>query len=77
MFGNFEEDARKILANAKKEMYDLKHPYVSSEHLLLSILKDKNDISEKLKSYNLDYQIFVDDYEKRRICSGCYCNRRP
>lgn len=61
MFGNFEEDARKILANAKKEMYDLKHPYVSSEHLLLSILKDKNEISEKLKNYNLDYQIFKDE----------------
>ena len=58
MFGNFEEDARKVLVNAKKEMYDLKHPYVSSEHLLLSILKGKNDVSLKLKKYDLDYQIF-------------------
>ena len=57
MFGNFEEDARKVLVNAKKEMYELKHPYVSSEHLLLSILKGKNDVSMKLKKYDLDYQI--------------------
>ena len=57
MFGNFEEDTRKVLINAKKEMYDLRHPYVSSEHLLLSILKEKNEVSEKLKKYNLDYQI--------------------
>ena len=57
MFGNFEEDARKVLVNAKKEMYELKHPYVSSEHLLLSILKGKNDVSLKLKKYGLDYQI--------------------
>ena len=56
MFGNFEEDARKVLVNAKKEMYDLRHPYVSSEHLLLSILKGKNDVSEKLKKYDLDYK---------------------
>ena len=27
MFGNFEEEARKVLVNAKKEMYDLNHPY--------------------------------------------------
>ena len=57
MFGNFEEDARKVLVNAKREMYELKHPYVSSEHLLLSILKGKNDVSLKLKKYDLNYQI--------------------
>ena len=57
MFGNFKEDARKVLVNAKKEMYELKHPYVSSEHLLLSILEGKNDVSLKLKKYGLDYQI--------------------
>lgn len=57
MFGNFEEDARKVLVNAKKEMYELKHPYVSSEHLLLAILNGKNDVSLKLKKYDLDYQI--------------------
>ena len=58
MFGNFEEEARKVLVNAKKEMYDLKHPYVSSEHLLLAILKDDNEISKKLKGYDLDYNRF-------------------
>ncbi len=55
MFGNFTEEARKILTNARKEMYDLKHPYIGSEHLLLAILKDKNDISKKLLEYKLDY----------------------
>ena len=57
MFGNFEEEARKVLINAKKEMYELCHPYVSSEHLLLSILKGNNEIAQRLKKYNLDYQI--------------------
>ena len=58
MFGNFEEEARKVLVNAKREMFELNHPYVSSEHLLLSILKGDNEISDKLKKYDLDYQIF-------------------
>ena len=64
MFGNFEEEARKILVNAKKEMYDLRHPYVSSEHLLLAILNDKNEVTEKLKKYDLDYQIFKNEIIK-------------
>ena len=56
MFGNFEEETRKVLIHAKKEMKALKHPYVGSEHLLLAILKDENDISDKLKSYHITYE---------------------
>ena len=56
MFGNFTEEAREIIVRAKKEMYELKHPYVGSEHLLLAILKEKNEISKKLKEYNLTYE---------------------
>ena len=56
MFGNFTEEARRIIVEAKKEMYELKHPYVGSEHLLLAILKDKNEISKKLKEFNLTYE---------------------
>lgn len=58
MFGNFTEEARMILVNAKKEMHALKHPYIGSEHLMLAILKDDNAISKKLKESNLDYQVF-------------------
>ena len=55
MFGNFTEEARGIIVRAKKEMYNLKHPYVGSEHLLLAILKDNNDISKKLKRFGITY----------------------
>lgn len=64
MFGNFTEEARKILVDAKKEMHDLKHPYVGSEHLLLAILKNDNNISKKLKDYNLNYQVLKDEIIK-------------
>ena len=64
MFGNFEEEARKVLVNAKKEMHDLNHPYVSSEHLLLAILKGDNEISERLKSYVLVYNRFKNEIIK-------------
>lgn len=39
MFSRFDEDTQKVLLMAKKEMLELKHPYVGSEHLLLSILR--------------------------------------
>lgn len=56
MFGNFTEEARLILVRAKKEMYDLKHPYVGSEHLLLAILKEENSVTKRLKEFGLDYE---------------------
>ena len=74
MFGEFTEEARKILVSAKEEMYELKHPYVGSEHLLLAILKDNNAVSKKLKEYNLTYDVLkkemkntIDIEEKKKL----------
>jgi len=60
MFGNFQEETRKVLIMAKQEMFELKHPYVGSEHLLLAILKNDNAVSNRLTSYHLDYKTFKD-----------------
>jgi len=64
MFSNFEEEARKALIVAKGEMRSLNHPYVSSEHLLLAILKGDNEITDKLKEYGLDYKTFKSEIIK-------------
>ena len=61
MFSNFEESARKVLVSAKEEMMNLNHPYVSSEHLLLAILKKDNNVSTKLKKYKLTYKVFKEE----------------
>ncbi len=59
MFSKFSEEARKILLNMQKEMTMLKHPYIGSEHLLLSILKYGNSDDLKiLKSFNITYDTF-------------------
>ena len=58
MFGNFTDEAQKILIQAKIEMCSLKHPYVGSEHLILSLLNNDKDIADKLKKYNLNYEEF-------------------
>src|SRR5574344_1867108 len=58
MFSNFDEESRKILVLAKKEMMELKHPYVGSEHLLLAILHSSNTISDRLRKLGLTYDKF-------------------
>ena len=58
MFGNFSEEAQNILVKAKLEMLELKHPYIGTEHLVLSMLSHSKKIKEKLSSYHLDYEIF-------------------
>jgi len=61
MFSKFDEETQKIILSAKKEMQDLKHPYVGSEHLMLAILKDKNEVSTKLKEFGIDYKKFKNE----------------
>ena len=61
MIGNFDEEAQNVLLNAKKEMIELGHPYIGTEHLLLSILNSDSNISNRLLSYNLNYVNFKDE----------------
>ena len=64
MFGNYEEKARRVLVEAKKEMQELNHPYISSEHLFLGLLKTDKEISKKLKKYDVDYNNFKNEIIK-------------
>ena len=55
----FDEEAQKVLKEAKKEMYELKHPYVGSEHLFLAILKNVNlEITIFLNKQGICYNNF-------------------
>lgn len=59
MFKKFNEEAKKVLVNMRSEMVNLRHPYIGSEHLLLSILKSGNkDITLKCENYGLTYKAF-------------------
>ena len=60
MNDNFNYEVKKILKNAEKECMNLKHPYVGTEHLLLSLLKNK-DVLEVASHYGLTYEIFRDE----------------
>lgn len=64
MFGKFNEETRKALTLAKKEMTLLRHPFVGSEHLLLGILSIKSSLTTKLKKYGLTYKLFKQELIK-------------
>lgn len=64
MIGNFNEEAQKILLNAKLEMIELKHPYIGTEHLILAILKSNTNLAKKLKNYELTYDKFKEEIIK-------------
>ena len=58
MFGKFDEESQKIIKLAKKEMQEMKHEYVGTEHLMLGILKTNNVVSNLLNKYDVSYNEF-------------------
>lgn len=58
MFENFGLEISKLFKSAELIRYDLRHPYVGSEHLLLAILKENDEVSKKLKGYGITYSVF-------------------
>ena len=62
MFSSFDENSQRILILARKEMMLLKHPFVGSEHLLLSILHcDDLEITRLLSNYGINYDVFMQE----------------
>lgn len=62
MFQKFDEVCTKVLKNAKIEMQKLKHPFVGTEHLMLSILSNKDlELTKKLNDYNIFYDNFKEE----------------
>lgn len=60
MNNNYSYEVSKILKVAEREMLELRHPYVGTEHLLLSLLKLEN-ISKIASKYNLTYDRFKNE----------------
>jgi len=61
MFHNFGYEVAAILKKAEQIRLELRHPYVGTEHLLLAILKEENEVSFLLKEYNITYNDFKEE----------------
>ena len=65
MKSNFSDEVLDIIDCAKKEMMNLKHPYVGTEHLLLALLKCNSCIASSiLDTYGVDYIKFREEIIK-------------
>lgn len=65
MFSKYDEEAKKVLLNMQKEMVSLKHPYIGSEHLLLSLLKyGDNGFIKKFSDVGVTYDSFRNELIK-------------
>ena len=58
MFDKYSFTIRKIFKCAEEEMQTLHHPYVGSEHLLLSLLKNSPEIISIADKFDLTYDNF-------------------
>ncbi len=58
MFNKYSLDVSKIFKWAEEEMFNLHHPYVGTEHLLLSLLNHDVKIKKLCSKYNLTYDNF-------------------
>ena len=60
----FTEEVGHILKQSKLEMQKLKHAFIGTEHLILSILNNKNSIREILNGNGITYDIFYNKLVK-------------
>jgi ATP-dependent Clp protease ATP-binding subunit ClpC len=58
MFENYGINTAVLFKKAEDYRRELKHPYVGSEHLLLAILDNENEVSNCLKKYGLTFDVF-------------------
>lgn len=59
MFGKFTEEAQKVLTLSRKEMLDLKHKFIGTEHFLLALLSQKKiSLTSRLNDFGLNYEDF-------------------
>lgn len=68
----YSEEVKIALKQSEIEMLNLNHPYVGSEHLILSVLSFNNDISQILNTYNVNYK----KYKKELINRVGICNKK-
>ena len=56
---NYDYELIKILKGSEIEANNLNYKYIGTEHFILSILKNSNEIKKICNKYNLTYDIFL------------------
>ncbi len=65
MFSKFSLESQELLIDARTQMVNLKHPYISTEHLILAILNKNNlNVCKKLNKFNINYNNYLEEVKK-------------
>ena len=63
MFQNFGYEIADLIKDAENIRFNLRHPYVGTEHLLLAILKNQNEVTKICQEYGLTASLFLQELE--------------
>ena len=61
MYNNYSLEVKRIFKDAERIAIDLNHPYIGTEHLLLSLINNDDKIKSILLKYDLTYDEFLDE----------------
>ena len=61
MYNNYSLEVKRIFKDAERIAIDLNHPYIGTEHLLLSLINNDDKIKKILLKYDLTYDEFLDE----------------
>lgn len=61
MYNNYSLEVKRIFKAAEKIAIDLNHPYIGTEHLLLSLINNDDKIKKTLLKFDLSYDDFLDE----------------
>lgn len=61
MYNNYSLEVKRIFKDAEKIAIDINHPYIGTEHLLLSLINNDDKIKKILLKYDLTYDEFLDE----------------
>ncbi len=54
----YDDKIIEVLKESEKEAFDLHHPFIGTEHIILGILKTDNEIKDILNNNNINYNNF-------------------
>ena len=67
---NYDYELIKILKGSEIEANNLNYKYIGTEHFILSILKNSNEIKKICNKYNLTYDIFFNEVKNIKVKSN-------
>ncbi len=71
---NYKSSIVKIFKCCEMEAFEMNHPFIGTEHFILSCLKYDKDIKNIFNNYNITYEVYKNELISRSYNFNCYYN---